>query len=95
MSPLHGYRAAIEPQEPEAQPQPSAWLHGPCLHLDPRGRRCERPALEDGFCYRHAPGSEARGPWVWFRRLAALLLAAAILWPIIEAFLEQLPHGSR
>lgn len=95
MSPIHGYRARIEPAnaEPESvlgEAQP--WTNGPCLYLGPQGQRCNRPALEGGFCARHAPGAVDLGPWIWFRRFAALLLTAAILWPIIAAFLNSLSH---
>jgi hypothetical protein len=95
MSPLHGYRARFELDEVEEEVVDSAkqaWAHGPCLYLGPRGQRCDRAALEDGFCERHSPEAIALGPWIWFRRLAAILLTAAILWPIIEALLEELSH---
>lgn len=95
MSPLHGYRARIQPTEPAVTSTGSSdrvWSHGPCLYLGPRGQRCDRPALENGFCIRHSPDAIALGPGIWFRRLAALIVAAAILWPIIQAFLEELSH---
>jgi hypothetical protein len=60
--------------------------------MGPRGQRCERPAREGGFCALHSAESAMAGPWDWFRRLAALLVAAAILWPIVEALLEELSH---
>jgi hypothetical protein len=109
MSPLHGYRARIDsPDEPsldaadlnlEAVPGEAVadkpWAYGPCLHLASNGRRCERPALEDGFCARHSSDGIESGAWIWFRRIAALLLAAAILWPIIEDFLSELSRRPR
>jgi len=95
MSPLHGYRVRVESDEPGGV-SPGAgdrpWIYGPCLYLGPRGQRCDRPALEDGFCALHSPDAIVPGPGIWFRRLAALLVAAAILWPIIEALLDELSH---
>lgn len=96
MSPLHGYRSRIEGAPPEAEaprsPVEQSWAYGPCLYLGRNGQRCERSALEGGYCARHTPGGEQAGPGVWFRRLAALLVAGAILWPIIEDFLNELSH---
>jgi hypothetical protein len=90
MSPLHGYRVRVEPDD---RANPAARVaHGPCLYLGPQGQRCDRPALEDGFCAIHSQDAVVPGPGIWFRRLAALLVAAAILWPIIEALLEELSH---
>jgi hypothetical protein len=95
MSPLHGYRVRVESDQLGSVSAGSAdrrWTRGPCLYLGPRGQRCDRPALEDGFCALHSPDAVVPGPWIWFRRLAALLVAAAILWPIIEALIEELSH---
>lgn len=100
MSPIHGYRARVEPDAPEIDaPETNsirsdgrAWAYGPCLYLGPRGQRCDRPALEGGFCARHTADAIDIGPWTWFRRLAALLVVVAILWPIVEAFLDELSH---
>jgi hypothetical protein len=95
MSPLHGYRVQPLPEDPEpgrGETADQTWTYGSCLHLSARGGRCERPALEGGFCARHSAEAIDAGPWVWFRRLAALLVAAAILWPIVEAFLDELSH---
>jgi hypothetical protein len=95
MSPIHGYRARIEESAAEtvtSDASDRAWAYGPCLYLGHRGQRCDRPALEGGFCARHAVKAIEVGPWIWFRRLAGLLVAAAILWPIIEAFLAELSH---
>ena len=90
MTPLPGYRVRVESDDP-ANPSAGA-AHGPCLYLGPRGQRCDRAALEDGFCALHSPDAVALGPWVWFRRMAALLLLAAILWPLVDALLEELSH---
>jgi hypothetical protein len=93
MSPLHGYRVRAEPDELEgAANAGSTWSYGPCLHLGPRGQRCTRPALEGGFCARHSPEAIRKEIWIWSRRLAAILVTAALLWPIIASFLEELSH---
>lgn len=93
MSPLHGYRVRAEPDEPEdARGAVSGWSYGPCLYLGPRGQRCMRPALEGGFCARHSPEAIRREIWIWSRRLAAILLTVALLWPIIASFLGALSH---
>ena len=89
MSPLHGYRVRAEN---DAQDESDTGSYGTCLYLGPHGERCDRPAREDGFCLVHSPEAAQIGPWTWFRRVAAILVAAAILWPIIEAFLEQISH---
>lgn len=95
MSPIHGYRVRAESGDPENASAPSGdqtWAYGSCLYLGPNGQRCPRPALEGGFCARHAADAISASPWAWFRRLAGLLVAAAILWPIIQSFLEELSH---
>jgi hypothetical protein len=93
MTPLHGYRVPVE-SDPSSHEMRGIPNYGCCIYLGPRGQRCERPALEDGFCARHSPEAAVPGLWTWFRRFAAILVAAAILWPIIEAFLEELSHWS-
>ncbi len=93
MSPLHGYRVRAESDAVETDSSGSGhgvWAHGPCLYMGPQGQRCERPALEGGFCEHHTTDAVAVGPWPWVRRLAGILVAMAILWPIIEAFLNEL-----
>jgi Family of unknown function (DUF5763) len=98
MSPLHGYRVRSESGPPDAVAAPtgnSAWEYGTCLYLGPRGQRCDRPAREDGFCALHTADALSPSPWVWFRRLAAILVAAAILWPIVEALLDELSLWKR
>jgi Family of unknown function (DUF5763) len=57
---------------------------GQCLHLSHAGSRCARPALEDGFCERHGPDAAWRFNVAMRRRIFAVLLAAAVLWPILE-----------
>jgi Family of unknown function (DUF5763) len=61
-----------------------------CLYLGPDGRRCERPAAEGGFCKRHDPERESK-PLVSLGRIfAALLLVAALLWPLIADVLREI-----
>lgn len=54
-----------------------------CLHLGRSGERCVRAALEDGFCERHGPAAVWRFNLAARRRIFAILLGAAILWPIL------------
>ncbi|HLW81526.1 MAG TPA: DUF5763 domain-containing protein [Candidatus Acidoferrales bacterium] len=63
-----------------------------CLHLNPSGQRCSRPALEDGFCERHGPDATWRFAFTARRKIAAILLAAAILWPILLDLYHALHH---
>lgn len=54
-----------------------------CLDLGPSGERCLRGALEDGFCERHGPDAVWRFNVAARRRIFAVLLAAAVLWPVL------------
>lgn len=54
-----------------------------CLHLGRSGERCSRVAAEDGFCERHGPHAVWRFNVAVQRKLFAVLLAAAVLWPIL------------
>jgi hypothetical protein len=64
---------------------------GPCLYFGPAGQRCDRRATTDGFCSRHQPGT----PVIWApfftpKKLAAFLIALAMLWPELTRFLSAL-----
>src|ERR1700678_3615662 len=51
-----------EPQDSASAPvKPSLPVadQGPCLYLGPNGQRCDRGAVEDGFCAIHRPGGIA------------------------------------
>ncbi len=74
---------------PEASAQ-KQWPYGPCLYLGPQGQRCERPALEDGFCERHSP--EYAGTRSRFKKqiVAVILLLAGLLWPLLHELLRTL-----
>jgi Family of unknown function (DUF5763) len=64
---------------------------GPCLYLGPAGQRCNRRATRDGFCSRHQPDAPtASTPFFTPKKLAAFLIALAMLWPEITRFLSAL-----
>jgi hypothetical protein len=64
---------------------------GPCLYLGPAGQRCDRRATRDGFCRRHQPDAPAIStPFFTPKKLAAFLIALAMLWPEITRFLSAL-----
>lgn len=64
---------------------------GPCLYLGPAGQRCDRRAIQDGFCQRHQPGnSVTSAPFFTPKKLAAFLIALAMLWPELTRFLSAL-----
>lgn len=54
-----------------------------CLHLGRSGERCSRAAQENGFCERHGPDAAWRFNVAARRRIFAVLLAAAVLWPFL------------
>jgi len=54
-----------------------------CLHLGRSGERCSRAAQDDGFCERHGPDTVWRFNVAARRRIFAVLLAAAVLGPIL------------
>ena len=60
-------------------PQPASQ----CLHLGRSGNRCSRSALDGGFCERHSPNAPPQFAFTASRKIAAILLAAAVLWPIL------------
>jgi Family of unknown function (DUF5763) len=74
-------------QSPNAAPQ--------CLHLSHSGERCPRPAFEDGFCDLHGPDAAWRFNTAARRKIFALLLGAAILWPILVDLYHAIQHWRR
>jgi hypothetical protein len=65
---------------------------GPCLYFGPRGQRCSRPALANGFCARHMPaqlgqpgelGKSAKGGSASYARPGAAALGSRPLGRII------------
>lgn len=63
-----------------------------CLHLNRSGQRCPRPAYEDGFCERHGPEGVWRFNTAARRKIFALLLGLAILWPILVDLYHAIQH---
>jgi hypothetical protein len=64
---------------------------GPCLYFGPAGQRCDHRATRDGFCQRHQPGaSVSSAPFFTPKKLAAFLIALAMLWPELTRFLSAL-----
>ncbi len=63
-----------------------------CLHLGRSGERCLRAALQDGFCERHGTDAAWRFNIAARRKLFAVLLAAAVLWPILVDLYHALHH---
>jgi hypothetical protein len=66
-----------------------------CLHLGRDGRRCSRPALEDGFCERHGADGEAYAQSIVRRRMVAVILGLAALWPFFWEFWREISHLTR
>lgn len=64
---------------------------GPCLYFGPAGQRCDRRATRDGFCQRHQPDAPTTStPFFTPKKLAAFLIALAMLWPELTRFLSAL-----
>jgi hypothetical protein len=77
---------------PEVLVEPSRNLDlGPCLYLGPAGQRCDRRAVEGGFCSRHQPGAirEALRTQVP-RRTLAVIGVLAVLWPVLADLVREL-----
>jgi len=66
---------------------------GPCLYLGPSGQRCNRRAVEGGFCARHQPDAgRFQGlsiPQV-SRRGVAVIGLLAVLWPVLADIVREL-----
>jgi hypothetical protein len=65
-----------------------------CLYFGPRGERCYKSALDNGFCSLHQPNpsptalrNEARART---RKTVAVGGIIAVLWPLIEEILRQI-----
>jgi len=63
---------------------------GPCLYLGPRGQRCARPAIDDGFCEKHRPGEKVAGSLVGRRVLGAVVAVLGILWPYVADLVREI-----
>jgi hypothetical protein len=70
---------------------PNVADHGPCLYLGPSGQRCQRRAVEGGYCASHRPGAIGV-PKVEFSKkmLAAIIGVAAIVWPYIADIVREI-----
>jgi hypothetical protein len=63
---------------------------GPCLYLGPAGQRCDRRAIEGGYCARHRPGASALPkPALFTKTLAAIAAVAGLLWPYIADLVRE------
>jgi hypothetical protein len=64
---------------------------GPCLYLGSSGQRCDRRALEGGYCASHRPGAIGL-PKVTAspRTLAAIAAIAGVLWPLIADLVREI-----
>ena len=66
-----------------------------CLHLGRGGHRCNRPALEDGFCERHGPEGGVYAQSTARRRFFAVILGLAALWPFFWEFWHEISQLTR
>jgi hypothetical protein len=64
---------------------------GPCLYLGPRGQRCNRRALKDGYCAIHQPGAISLPKAALSKKtLAAIAAIAGGLWPLIADLVREI-----
>jgi hypothetical protein len=65
---------------------------GPCLYFGPAGQRCDRRAVADGFCARHAKGASLNEATVTLspRKVIAILAAGVALWPILADLIRAI-----
>ncbi len=64
---------------------------GPCLYLGPAGQRCERRALEGGFCLRHQPGDGVKlSATQVTRRTVGIVGLLAVLWPLLADLIREI-----
>jgi hypothetical protein len=67
--------------------------YGPCLYLGPSGQRCDRRAVEGGFCTLHEAGATppaSSKPTA--KRMAAIIGALAALLPWLTDFIRAIIH---
>jgi hypothetical protein len=66
---------------------------GPCLYLGPSGERCDRRALEGGFCSLHQPGAtRPASSKQTAKRVGAVVGALAALLPWLTGLIRTLIH---
>lgn len=68
---------------------------GPCLHFGSAGQRCDRRALEGGFCSKHQPASQmgANRPLSAqqiSKRALGVAGILAVLWPILFDVIREI-----
>lgn len=64
---------------------------GPCLYLGPSGQRCERQAVEGGYCARHqSHGEKAVSTPQLSRRALGIIGVLAVLWPVLADLIREL-----
>lgn len=68
----------------------AAQSFGPCLYFGPSGQRCDRPALEGGFCSKHDPNVVAHKVSVPARVAAASLGILGVLWPYVADLAREI-----
>ena len=76
-------------------PGPAQVQLGACLYLGPGGQRCNRLAVQDGFCARHHPETGPQLTQEWLRRAAAFLLLLAVLWPLLVDIAKEISRWLR
>jgi len=77
--------------EPDPEPLPLATAadQGPCLYMGPEGQRCDRRAVEGGYCERHRPGGAA-GNIPPTARIIATIGLLVILWPYFADLVREI-----
>jgi hypothetical protein len=70
---------------------PSRDEQGPCLYFGPRGQRCDRRALENGYCSRHQTGAQEEFLRTHVpRRVVAVLGLLAVMWPLLADLIREI-----
>jgi hypothetical protein len=74
-----------------SHPRTNVADQGPCLYLGPSGQRCQRRALEGGYCATHRPGAISLPSAPLSKKtLAAIIGIATVLWPIISDIVREI-----
>jgi len=65
--------------------------HGPCLYFGPRGQRCDRRALPNGYCSTHQAGAREQFLRTQVpRRIVAFLGLLAVVWPLLADLIREI-----
>src|SRR5580704_2324985 len=74
--------------------KPAPGDQGPCLYFGPRGERCGRRAVRDGFCTAHLPGATvsatAKNTTPSKKILAVLIAISGLLWPLLADVVREI-----